>query len=780
MPPLPRIACWFTVALGLLAFGSAAEPPTYANPLVLQRADPWVVRHSDGYYYFMGTVPEYDRLELRRAKTLDGLGAATAKIIWTQHVTGAMGAHIWAPEIHFTARKWYVYFAAGAAEKVWDIRIYVLENSSPNPLEGEWIERGQLNTGWESFALDATTFEHKGVNYLLWAQKDPKIKGNTNLYLAKMDTPWSITGPAVLLSRPEFDWEQVRYWVNEGPAVIKHQGHIFITYSAAGTGAEYCLGLLDARDDANLLDPAAWKKSPQPVFITSAHNGVFGPGHNCFTTDGKTDILVYHARDYRDIKGDPLHDPNRHTRAQAIHWNGNGTPDFGVPVRTTPEPPAGPSTVVPVAWDKFTAPYPADADAQRVLAIACNATKHALTVWWHDRAYDQQEAALYLTFTHAKGPNSEQSIRPPAEQAFSLAVMLRLGLYDSKIIGVPAPDAEAKALKLIRSVAHQHKANQPKGWGDHWQSAAWTGWAGQGAWLLWDKLPETDRMYVERMVVYEADRFIDYPVPYYRDRTGRIVFPGDTKSEENAWNCSVLNLAANMMPGHPHHDAWLRKSVELMVSTYARPSDVTRSDIINGRPLSTWLQGSNSNEDGSLVNHHLIHPDYMVAGLIEYNPTPLFVLARQPVPAAAYFNVDRTYAALTDLVFTPGPNPNDGTGANLPPGGTIYRPGSAELYFPQGNDWGTSRYLNYVFADVVAHTLHLDGRSTVKAAEWERRHAEAALAMQARFTDGRTYATDAEDKFHSRDGWVALRATASCLLKWTAAQGEPPVSDRAW
>lgn len=89
-------------------------------------------------------------------------------------------------------------------------------------------------------------------------------------------------------------------------------------------------------------------------------------------------------------------------------------------------------------------------------------------------------------------------------------------------------------------------------------------------------------------------------------------------------------------------------------------------------------------EDGSLVNHHLIHPDYMVAGLIEDNPTPLFVLAQQPVPAAAFF------------------------------------------------------------------------------------------------TDGRTHATDAEDKFHSRDGWVALRATASRLVQWTAAQGEPPVSDRAW
>src|SRR3954466_4346499 len=85
--------------LGLTAF--AAEPPVYHNPLVLQRADPWVYCHTDGYYYFMGTVRDYDRLELRRAKTLDGLGAAEAKTIWTKHATGPMGAHIWAPEIHF-------------------------------------------------------------------------------------------------------------------------------------------------------------------------------------------------------------------------------------------------------------------------------------------------------------------------------------------------------------------------------------------------------------------------------------------------------------------------------------------------------------------------------------------------------------------------------------------------------------------------------------------------------------------------------------------------------
>lgn len=313
---------------------ASPEPVMFANPLIPQRADPQIMRHSDGWYYFTATVPEYDRLELRRARDIAGLPSAEAKTIWLKHAAGPMGAHIWAPEIHFIDGKWFIYFAAGDAEKIWDIRIYVLENASANPLEGEWIERGQLNTGWESFALDATTFSHRGTRYLCWAQHDPAIGGNTNLYLAKMDSPTSITGKAVLISKPELPWEVVRFRVNEGPAFLARGGKVFISYSASGTGAEYCLGLLTADADADLLDPKSWRKSPVPVFGTSEANGIYGPGHNQFTTtpDGATDIIVYHARSYRDIPGDPLHDPNRHTRVQALRWKADGTPDFGLPL----------------------------------------------------------------------------------------------------------------------------------------------------------------------------------------------------------------------------------------------------------------------------------------------------------------------------------------------------------------------------------------------------------------------------------------------------------------
>jgi hypothetical protein len=145
----------------VLSFAQAAEPQ-FNNPLVRQRADPQVTLQSDGYYYYTATVPEYDRIELRRARSLNALGDAKAQVVWRKHASGEMGAHIWAPEMHRIDGKWYIYFTAGRADAIWEIRLYVLENSSENPLEGEWIERGQLKTGWESFSLDATTFALDG------------------------------------------------------------------------------------------------------------------------------------------------------------------------------------------------------------------------------------------------------------------------------------------------------------------------------------------------------------------------------------------------------------------------------------------------------------------------------------------------------------------------------------------------------------------------------------------------------------------------------------------
>lgn len=301
----------------------------FDNPIAKQRADPWVFKSDDGMYYLIATVPEYDRIVIRKANTINGLKDAKETEVWHKHDKGAMSYHIWAPELHRIDGKWYIYFAAGEAEDIWKIRMWVLSNPSDDPMKGEWKEEGQIKTQRESFSLDATTFEHNGKRYLIWAQ-NVRQGDNTALVISEMKNPTTVTGPEVVITEPQFDWERVKYHVNEGPAVIQRNGKIFVTYSASATNHNYCMGLLWIDEDADLLDASNWCKSPGPVFFTNEDVKRYGPGHNSFTTseDGKKVVMIYHARDYKEIQGHELSDPNRATRARVVHWTASGFPDF--------------------------------------------------------------------------------------------------------------------------------------------------------------------------------------------------------------------------------------------------------------------------------------------------------------------------------------------------------------------------------------------------------------------------------------------------------------------
>ncbi|WP_105735925.1 glycoside hydrolase family 43 protein [Cronobacter dublinensis] len=307
----------------------------WPNPLIEQRADPFILHHQ-GQYYFIASVPEYDRLEIRRAPSIESLRHAAPVVVWRKPDTGPTSELIWAPELHYIQGKWYIYFAAaptrGLKDSMFQHRMYILECADSDPLTGSWVEKGQIKTPYDTFSLDATTFEHQGKLWYLWAQKAPDIPGNSNLYLCEMENPWTLKGEPVMLSKPELEWECRGFLVNEGPAAVKHGERLFVAYSASATDENYCMGLLWIDQAADMRNPRNWHKSPKPVFTTSYENRQYGPGHNSFTTtpDGQ-DVLVYHARNYTEIEGDPLWDPNRHTRVKLVTWDEDGMPQFGVP-----------------------------------------------------------------------------------------------------------------------------------------------------------------------------------------------------------------------------------------------------------------------------------------------------------------------------------------------------------------------------------------------------------------------------------------------------------------
>ena len=295
------------------------------TPFVPQRADPYILHHTDGSYYFTASLPRYDRIVLRRSPTLAGLRSAPETTVWERHAQGPMSCHVWAPELHWLDGAWYLYFAAGDAQDVWKIRPYVLRCDGADPLTGVWREEGLPRRAddfsFNDFSLDMTVFSHGGRRYAVWAEKVNINKKISNLYIAEMADPLTLKTPQVLLSTPSYGWERHDFWVNEGPFFLPGKDHVYISFSASATGACYCIGLLCADRGADVLDPKAWRKLPLPVLSSDAEKGLYGPGHNSFFQDdeGNT-IMAYHARQYDEITGDPLYDPNRHCYLMKVDW----------------------------------------------------------------------------------------------------------------------------------------------------------------------------------------------------------------------------------------------------------------------------------------------------------------------------------------------------------------------------------------------------------------------------------------------------------------------------
>ena len=347
----PLRAAWLALALlsGCARSGAVqtAPPPagaavpaaraTFTNPLLPAGADPWTVFH-DGYYYYTQTTGR--NITLWKTRSLAALGTAESRVVWTPPATGRNSRDIWAPELHYLRGKWYVYYAADAGTND-SHRLWVLENASPDPLQGTWTDKGQLAATTDKWAIDGTVFEHQRQLYLLWSGWAGDANGRQDIYIARLKNPWTVDGERMRLSTPTYAWERngdlhdannpPHVDVNEGPEVLRHGSHLLLVYSASGCWTDfYALGLLMAPAMADVMQPSAWTKAPAPVFQQSATTGVYAPGHNCFFTspDGRENWLLYHANDQPGQGCGRFRSP----RMQPFTFNPDDTPNFGVPM----------------------------------------------------------------------------------------------------------------------------------------------------------------------------------------------------------------------------------------------------------------------------------------------------------------------------------------------------------------------------------------------------------------------------------------------------------------
>lgn len=320
---------WSRIVMGSVAslwLAAAGATDSFTNPLLPSGPDPWITREGDDYFY-MHTLG--DRLAIWKTRDITDLKNAGPKTIWIPPKSGPNAQSIWAPELHRIDGRWYVYYTAAASDHDDDAHrgVFVLENSSADPLTGEWRDRGRLNTRYPG--IDGTTFEHRGRRYFVYS---PYVGPDSVLAIARMSDPVTLTGPEVILARPDLAWErQGGRQILEGPEFLPGpQGDLFLIYSASACWSDdYALGMLRAPAGSDPLDASVWRKSPVPVFAKSPENGVFAPGHNGFFTspDGKEHWIVYHANPGPDMKCTPKRSP----RIQPFQFGPDGVPVFGTP-----------------------------------------------------------------------------------------------------------------------------------------------------------------------------------------------------------------------------------------------------------------------------------------------------------------------------------------------------------------------------------------------------------------------------------------------------------------
>ena len=115
-----------------------------------------------------------------------------------------------------------------------------------------------------AMSLDMTYFEAGGRHYLCWAdftKNEGNPEGISSLYIATIDpsNPTQLTSKASVITVPEYFWENVRFRVNEGAAVIQRGDDVYLAYSASGTGSEYCIGLLRGKAGDDLTNPDKYR-----------------------------------------------------------------------------------------------------------------------------------------------------------------------------------------------------------------------------------------------------------------------------------------------------------------------------------------------------------------------------------------------------------------------------------------------------------------------------------------------------------------------------------------
>lgn len=309
---------------------------TFYNPLDLTKGvgDPWLYKHTDGYYYYTHSASGVVRVTKTKSPTLlfeNQLDETRTKVIFRQKSIDRV--EIWAPEVFFFKGYWYCYFTAAEdlsveINKDTSRRTYGMK-SKTSDIFGEWETAVEIMLPDDYRSIDATFFEYKNKQYIVYAgwPNAYNINYRQHLYIQELeqDNPLKVAASETerhCISEPTNIWEiDGGTAQNEGPAVtFAPDGTPILFYSGSYSGGDnYCIAYLKLEGD-NILDGDSWVKSTTPLMKTDmSYSEIIAPGHNSLikSPDGTEDWICYHSAKKSGSGWD------RQVRLQKLEWNGN-------------------------------------------------------------------------------------------------------------------------------------------------------------------------------------------------------------------------------------------------------------------------------------------------------------------------------------------------------------------------------------------------------------------------------------------------------------------------
>ena len=215
--------------------------------------------------------------------------------------------------------------------------------------------------------------------------------------------------------------------------------------------------------------------------------------------------------------------------------------------------------------------------------------------------------------------NNEQGVRHNADLSMICAFLCK---YAKGKVTLPPSVSWDKLATMARTTLtysySTHKANRlypcknNQYWGsvsldDHsWESSLWAMSVAYSAFFQWEQLSAKQREQIYQLLKAECNYELERAIP-----TG---FKGDTKAEENGWECDVLAATLGLFPTDPLAEKWFKRLRSFAVNSYSHPMDEDNDEVVDPHYDQTTIaqlyRGANLYDDFTLQNHNYFHTSY--------------------------------------------------------------------------------------------------------------------------------------------------------------------------